>query len=64
MFTSNLRPLWPYIENLVRTEERSLRLSRMRGRLEVTVQPYVESSYLLASDTPTKRLTSKQQARS
>ena len=36
----------------LRTEE----LRQMRGRLELTVPPCIESSYLLASDTPTKRL--------
>ena len=32
----------------------------MRGRLELTIPPCIESSYLLASDTPTKRLTAMQ----
>ena len=43
---------------------RSLPLQQLRGRLELTLPPYVESSYLLASDTPTKRLAVRQQARS
>ena len=33
---------------------RTLRLRRTRGRSELTVPPYIECSYLLASDTPTK----------
>ena len=43
---------------------RTLRLQRMRGRLELTVPPYIECSYLLTSDTPTKRLATRRQARS
>ena len=34
-----------------KNERRILRLRQMR-RLELTVRPYIESSYLLASDTP------------
>ena len=44
--------------------ERTLWLRWTRGRLELTVPPYIESSYLLASNTPTKRLAMWQQARS
>ena len=43
---------------------RTLQLRRMRGRLELTVPPYIKSSYLLASITPTKRLATWWQARS
>ena len=41
---------------------RTLRLQRTRGRLELTVPPHIDSSYLLASDTPTKRLVMQRQA--
>ena len=41
---------------------RTLRLRRARGRLKLTVPPYIESSYLLASDTLTKRLAMGWQA--
>ena len=37
-------------------------LRRMRVRLELTIQPCIESSYLLASDTPTKWLATQRQA--
>ena len=42
----------------------SLQLRQTRGRLELTVPPYIhmESSYLLASDTPTERLAMRWQA--
>ena len=40
---------------------RTLRLRRTTGRLELTVLPYIECSYLLASDTPTKRLATRRQ---
>ena len=40
---------------------RTLRLRRTRGRLELTVPPNMESSYLLASDTLTERLATRQQ---
>ena len=43
--------------------ERTLRLRWMRGRLELTVPPCIESSYLLASDIPTKWLATRQQSR-
>ena len=42
---------------------RTLRLRQTRGRLELAIPPCIESSYLLASDTPTKRLATWQQAR-
>ena len=35
----------------------------MRGRLELIVPPYIQSSYLLASDTPTEQLAMWRQAR-
>ena len=41
---------------------RTLLLRRTRGRLELTVPPYEESSYLLASDTSTKQLATRRQA--
>ena len=41
---------------------RTLQLQQMRGRLELTVPPYIESSYLLTSDTPTKQLAMLQHA--
>ena len=34
---------------------RTLHLQRTRERLELTIPPYIESSYLLASGTPTKQ---------
>ena len=40
---------------------RTLLLRQTRGRLELTVPPYIECSYLLASDTPTRRLAMWQQ---
>ena len=43
---------------------RTLQLRQTRGRLELTVPPCIESSYLLGSDTPTKQLTTWRQARS
>ena len=43
---------------------RTLRLWQTRGRLELTVPPYIQSSYLLASNTPNKRLATWWQARS
>ena len=54
-----------FISNLSPPDHgRTLRLRRTRGRLELTVPPYIECSYLLASDTPTKRLATRRQARS
>ena len=53
---SNLRPPPPH-------HGKTLRLRRTRRRLELTVPPYIECSYLLANDTPTKRLAMQQQAR-
>ena len=35
----------------------------MRGRLKLTLPSYAQSSYLLASDTLTERLTTRRQAR-
>ena len=48
-------PPWPHMEYLIihNKNGRILRLRWMRGRLGLTVTPYIESSYLLASDTPT-----------
>ena len=43
---------------------KTLQLRRMRGRLELTVPTYTESSYLLASDTTTNRLATRWLARS
>ena len=43
---------------------RTLRLQQTRGRLKLTVPPYIESSYLLASNSPAKWLATRQQARS
>ena len=43
-------------------KNRTLRLRRARGRLELTDPPYIESSCLQASDAPTKRLAIQQQA--
>ena len=54
-----------FISNLSPPDHgRTLRLRRTRGRLELTVPPYIECSYLLASDTPTKPLATRRQARS
>ena len=43
---------------------RTLWLQQTRGRLVLTIPPYMESSYLLASDTLTKWLATPQQVRS
>ena len=59
--------LWRYIYLQFKpppNHERTPRLRRMRGTLEITIPPYVECSYLLASDTPTKWLATQWQARS
>ena len=54
-----------FISNLSPPDHgRTLRLRRTRGRLELTVPPYIECSYLLASDKPTKPLATRRQARS
>ena len=55
---SNLCSSWPYMENL-QEERKTLWLWRTRGRLELTIPPYIESSNLLASDTPTKWLAAR-----
>ena len=60
IFISNLSPPPPPPPDHGRT----LQLRQTRGRLELSVPPYIERSYLLASDTPTKRLATRQQARS
>ena len=41
---------------------RTLRLRHTRGRLELTIPPCIQSSYLLAGNTPTERLVMRQQA--
>ena len=51
------------MEDLIRMEE-LCDSDEQEGRLELIVPPYIESSYLLARDTPTKRLATQQQARS
>ena len=60
MFISNVHPPQPYINK----NRRTLQLSRTRGRLELTIPPYIESRYLLANDALTKRLASKRQVHS
>ena len=54
-----------FISNLIASLDhgRTLRLWRMRGRLQLTIPTYIECSYLLTSDTPTKRLATRRQAR-
>ena len=52
-----------YTKNLIihNNNGSTLWLQRTRGRLELTVLLCIQSSYLLANDTPTKRLAARRQ---
>ena len=56
VYLSPIYAPFDYTWKIYNKNGRTLQLRGMRGKLELTVPLYIESSYLLASNTPMKRL--------